>query len=521
MSETKKLVALMLIVVFSLSLVACNPSAVSEPDNSTASPTDEATDSVAATLGESTTTVSGKTENNENTEKTDEMQGNVSSDSFYSVERTTNKDGNATDEFIKSIEGFTLKILFPWEDIYDNKKVQKAAKASINEVEKLYGVQIKEKSQYNNYYENLASELAAGTCENHIYYAKSGNFASYFHNGYIADLTDGMKESGVDMYEPWYVSDAKGFLNIDGKQYGWIGYEENFTMPYCIIYNKKLLNKKGLRDPAKLAEDGKWTWDTLKTYAKAFDNDKKITGFYGGGINMFAAIAEQYDTKLSKVSKGTQPTTNVNDSKLVDALAEYGEWVSSDDAFCEIFSDKSEEYAKKQLSKGKIAMYYGAFEDIKALEDSSTAKNIGIAPFPTKDESNTYTNISTPEYVSFIPITHQADAAKILFIRNEYYRYNYQYASKNLLYKLETYLGDNDEVITNMADIWFGREGNTTQFCWTALCESNDARVTTESLLTDIESEILDAESAVNNKRNALTASYAELWKGHRITGNV
>ena len=65
------------------------------------------------------------------------------------IVRTTNKAGAASNKFIKSLKGFTLKILYPWENIYGNRKCLCIVEDSIENVEELYGVKIDEEGQFN------------------------------------------------------------------------------------------------------------------------------------------------------------------------------------------------------------------------------------------------------------------------------------------------------------------------------------------------------------------------------------
>ena len=530
MSKFAKIIALMMAVLFTLSLVACGGDAEDNNDPTTASTAQtETSDNVTTLSGETTTTVTTKKGDKKadktTTKKTTQNANLVDTSQGVSttgklIERTTNKAGNASDKFVKSLKGFTLKILYPWENIYGDKKCQASAEDSMKSVEDLYGVKITEEGQFNKYNENLASELSAKNCENHIYYAQGGYFPFYFQKGYISDLTPAMRESGVDFNDPWYISDAKGFLNIDGKQYGWIAYEDEYTMPSCIIYNKSLLNKKRLADPAKLAEQGKWTWDTLEKYAKKFANDKSVTGFVGGDVIMLDAIANQYGTSLTKVSRGASPATNITDSKVKSALTTLGEWTVGKNAWCETFSDKSWTYGKTQLAEGKVAMYFGKHDTIQNLKGSRVQKDMGIAPFPTKSGSKTYTGISEPQFIAFIPIVHQKIASKILFVRNEYYRYNYRYVARNFQYKWATYFGKNTEAISNAANIKFARNGNKIKFCWTTVCETGED-VSTESIIKEVTSGKSTAAQAISSKKNALTNAYKEVWSGHKITGNV
>ena len=535
MSKITKLLALMLAVVFALSLVACTGEKAPEPN--------ETTEPVVTEEGETTTTTkAGKKPNkNDKTDAQEDEGGEVVTTTkkrsdkeeaaLYDprhgtgalVVRTTNRAGAASSKFIKSLKGFTLKILYPWENIYGEKKCQVAAEDSIKSVEQLYGKKIVEEGQFNRYNENLASELAARNCENHIYFAQGGYFPSYFQKGYIADLTPAMRETGIDFNEPWYMSEAKGFLNIDGKQYGWTATEDEYMSPGMLLYNKRLLNTKRLQDPRKLAEQGKWTWDVLEKYARKFDNDKSVIGFGTvDNLSLFETIAMNYGTTLTKVSRGSQPTTNITNSKVESALTEYGSWTTGKNAWCDTFYGKSWSYGKTQFHEGKVAMIFGGHDTIQGLKGTSTQKDVDVVPFPTKKGSKTYKNLCGASFIAFIPSVHQNVASKALFVRNEYYRYNYRFIERNFQYKWESYFGKNKEAIAHSAEIKYSKNGNKAFITYTNVCESTDEGSTTSaSVINEVISGRSTAAQAISSKKNALIKSYADVWKGHIITGNV
>ena len=532
MSKFTKIIALMLAVLFTLSLVACGGDKDENKDPTTAPAAQtDASDNVTTLSGETTTTVStkkGDKKSGKTTTTTKKQNNNLVdtskgvSQTYGLIQRTTNRAGNASKKFVKSLKGFTLKILYPWENIYGDKKCQVAAEESIKEVENLYGVKIKEEGQFNKYNENLASELSAKNCDNHIYYAQGGFFPSYFQKGYISDLTPAMREAGIDFNDPWYMSEAKGFLNIDGKQYGWLATEDECQAPGMILYNKKLLNQKRLADPAKLAEQGKWTWDVLEKYAKKYDNDKSVVGFGAADtVGVFYVLAQQFGTSLVKLSRGSTPASNIADPKIKAALTEYADWTVGKNAWCETFVGKSWTYAKTQFQQGKVALFYGGHDAIQGLKGTSTQKDIGVAPFPTKKSSKTYTGVASASFIAFIPIVYQKDASKILFIRNEYYRYNYRFIQRNFQYKWQTYFGKNTEAITNAANIKFAKKGNKISFNWVTVCESSDAGITSSTIINEVISGKATAAQAIASKKNALIKAYNEVWSGHKVTGNV
>ena len=319
------------------------------------------------------------------------------------------------------------------------------------------------------------------------------------------------------------MSSAKGFFNIDGKQYGWMATEDEYMTPMFISYNTKLLNKKRLTDPAKLAKQGKWTWKTLETYAKKFANDKNVIGFgIADATTLFEQLADQYGTQLTNLSRGKAPTTNITNSKVKAALTELQSWTTGKNAWCDTFRGKTWSYGKTQFQNGKVAFFYGGHDAIQGLRGTSTQNDINIVPFPTKNGSKNYTNIAAASFVAFIPIVHQNKADKILFARNEYYRYTYRFVDRHFQYKWASYFGKNTTAIKNASDIKYAKNGNKIKFSWLNVCESNDEGSTkTSDIVEAVISNEQTPAQAITSKKNALAKSYSQVWDGHKITGNV
>lgn len=517
MSRVKQILALILVSCFALTLVACggDDSAKNNANKTTTKTTMAAVAVEQSTTaeGQTTTTAGGKVDGKTTTTTKAQSVKKVP-DLRDKVARTKSPSSSLT----KSLKGFTLKILYPWENIYGNRKCQTYAEQAIKAVQDQYGCKISEKGQFAKYSDSLSAEFAANKFENHIYYAYNTDFASYFSKGYLADLRTAMVETGTTFTERWYISEARNFLNIDGKQYGWIAAEDEYTLPYCIIYNSKLLKQKNLADPAELAAKGQWTWDKLEEYAKKFKNDAN-TGFYCGNSTMLlTAIANQYGTTLTKVAKGAQPTTNINDTKVKTALDTLRTWTVGNGAWATPSIGNQWTAAKNALREGKVAMFYGTHDHIKELASASDNSIYGIAPFPNKTASKSYTGVSVPQFIGIIPKKWSSDASKILFIRDEYYRQNDVYTDRNFQYKWETYLGD-QEAIDNAADIKYARAGNKIIFDWTSICETGKTQ--TGTIIGQVVNGSKTAAQAISANKNALVSAYKKVWDGHKTTGNV
>ena len=167
MSRVKQILALILVSCFALTLVACGGDDAKKTDTTTAKPTNAAVAVGQSTTaeGETTTTAGGKVNNKKTTTTTKRQNVKKVPDLRNRVARTK----SPASSFTKSLKGFTLKILYPWENIYGNRKCQTYAEKAIAAVEKQYGVKISEKGQFARYSDSLSAEFAANKFDNHIY----------------------------------------------------------------------------------------------------------------------------------------------------------------------------------------------------------------------------------------------------------------------------------------------------------------------------------------------------------------
>ena len=77
------------------------------------------------------------------------------------------------------------------------------------------------------------------------------------------------------------------------------------------------------------------------------------------------------------------------------------------------FAGQDWTYAKTQFAKGNIAMCYGFHDTIQQF--TGYDGNFGVAPFPSKTGTTSYTNVAIPQFINFIPSQYQKEADKILF----------------------------------------------------------------------------------------------------------
>ncbi|MBQ2390484.1 MAG: extracellular solute-binding protein, partial [Clostridia bacterium] len=265
MKKLTRVMAIVLALLCALALVSCGGDSETTADvTTTVATTQKQDETVVTTTGNTTGTVSSVTNttvSNKDTKEPTNKPGVAKIDDL--ITRTKNASGNATDAFVNSLKGYNLTIMYPWEQKKPGSTIGDSLEYCREEVEKEFGVTLTEDGYFSGYNEALTASLTARNAKAQVYMLQNFNFVSYFSNGYITDLTAAMKTAGVDFNEPWYIQDAQAFLNIDYRQYGWIAFSGTYTFPYCIIYNQEYIKNARLTDPAELAEQGKWTWDTL------------------------------------------------------------------------------------------------------------------------------------------------------------------------------------------------------------------------------------------------------------------
>ena len=524
MKFIKSAVAALMALSCMLAFVACGDNeaentATTAPASTSATVEQTSVQSTTAATSATKKADSATTQKNNQTQKVSKVE--------ELIKRTKNSRGNPSDAFVNSLKGYNMTVYYPWtpESKGDVAEKKKSALDSIAAVEKEFGVTIKEDGKFDNYNETLTAKLTANNKKDlaQVYQLQYFNYASYFKNNYMCDLTVAMAKSGVDFKEPWYVRDANAFFNVNNKQFAWIATDAEYVFPNSIIvYNKTLIKNKKLTDPVVLAQQGKWTWDTIIKYANKLNDDSKgITGFGSVAVlNMVEQMLEQKGTALVNVKKGQSPTSNIANQTVKDTLSTLYAWCKKGGP-CNTFANHDWTYGKTQFAAGKVAIMVGGHDLIQTLKtNKKTTDEFGLVQFPTPTGTKKYVNTSAPHFAVFIPSAWKDDAAKILFLRNEMYRQNYRYAQRNFTYQWNKYFQDNDtlEYACNMK---YARGNNSTKFCWTTVCEKSGEPGASTVINEVLNSSSNNVASAVAKNKDRIDKAYKAMWDGFKITGNV
>lgn len=527
MKMFKSIAAAVLICAMLAAFAACGPD--NDVQSTTAASTTAQQTSVnTATTAAESTTVAKST--NSTTKKADKIKV---SDVMELISRTRNSRGNPSDSFINSLKGFELNVYYPWAPYKDGvNEIKSSMTDSEKAVENEFGVKINIDGKFESYNETLTAKLAASSKDlNQVYMVQNFNFASYFKNNYLADLTVAMAKSGVTFKEPWYIQSASEFFNINNKRFAWIAFDADYTFPYCIVYNRTHIKNARLTDPVELAKNGKWTWDTLVKYAQKLNGkNNNAAGFATiGAQEMLENMCMQKGTSLVKVKKGASPTSNLSDQTVKDCMSTLYSWCKEkgSNTICHTYSNQDWTYTKTQFVKGKVSMVYGFHDTIQLLAQKKISDEFAVVQFPAPTASKKYTNMAIPQFAVFIPsvFTNTAkygkDAvAKILFLRNEMYRYNYRYSQRNLSYLWSKYFTSND-TIDYACNMKYARGNNNTVFSWLSVCEASDSSTTSSVISEVLKSSSNSVQSTITKRKDALDKAYKSIWDGYKITGNV
>lgn len=432
------------------------------------------------------------------------------------IARTTNKKGDASESFVKSLKGFELNILQAWE-LPKSGIIADDDAWSISQVEKEYGVKINNDGFFAGYNEKLAVDLGANNVKAQICMVQDFNFASYFKNGYIADLSGGMAKSGVDFKEPWYNQDARMVLNISNKQYGFIAYGAEYTFPMGILYNRSIIKRSKLADPLELVKRGQWTWDILLEYSQRLSKGGKIGfGTSRGATIMIESILAQKGSSLINIKTGTKPTSNLDNQTVKNSIDVIYKWLK-DGKYCTTFKGQDWTYPKVEFAKGNIVMLYASHDELK--REQKTTDDIGFVPFPNEKSRKTYVNTANPQFIWIMPKQHENIAAKVLFVRNELFRQQYRFVQRDFEAKWATYFSNKKDALELATNMMYSRGNHTTVYNWMTVCENQDKNVKTSTVIDSIMEGKDTISSSISKYNKLLTRYYNEMWDGYTITG--
>ncbi|OJU14376.1 MAG: hypothetical protein BGN88_11710 [Clostridiales bacterium 43-6] len=351
--------------------------------------------------------------------------------------------------FLDSVKGFTLNIKNPWNGAAPGTKIYEKVNTAKRTVENKYTCIINETGLASNYDQAVTASLAAGRPIGHVLKVFSYNYNSYLKNNYFARLNVPMSASRVTLKEPWYNKDTRKYFNINNAQYSWVGSGGD---PNVIVYNKTMLQRNNLVDPLTLVQNGTWTFDKLKEYSVALKSSSRNGFESSSALDTLTALVNNNGGRLYKIDSNDVLKTNYNDPRSLDGM-QYFYDRSKDGSFS--FPADTWDQAYRDFANKKTAMLHGAGY-FQMVLPSNFGDQIGIVPFPKSQNVEQYSADSNIDFIDFIPSAFQADAAKILFIQNEYSKEMHQYKDELFEDNYSSLLGKDSPSFQMYKDMVYG-----------------------------------------------------------------
>ena len=526
MRYTKRIAALVLALAMVVPLAACNKAEENE--------TGAEVTTVAATEAEDQTQAASETaaEGTQagSSSSASASGGDIDTDDPNKIYDLENDSNMPDDAFIASLRGTTVKILQPWYVEGPTSPIYRYYNDSETTLEKRYGVTIEEKQgTFSSYNTDVKAAIENKKTAEQVYQMQDFYFATFVQGGYMKSLTTAMRKAGVTFTEPWYIQEATAYGNINGNQYAWMSFDAEYAMPYIIAYNTRFIKEQKLEDPAQLAKNGQWTWAKMEEYANKLKTGSRAGLATVSANALLSSMVSSAGGSIVTVQRGQTAKTNIKSTLAIDCLSQLESWAKN--GVLTYNKGESWQIPKEKFAKGEIAMLFCSHDALKENQSSTYAKNyVGIAPFPNRTASKTYHSVQGLNFMTFIPNTVSDDeAAKILFIRDQLYRYNYRYRNVTFNYLYSNYNLDTegDADALNMArDLKYGLNGFNKTIDPSAILEydatpADGSPILGTKIVVPVLAQEKTAAQAISENGDALQTSYNRTSQNMKLTGRI
>lgn len=164
-----------------------------------------------------------------------------------------------------------VKLAFSIWGSDDHKKMYQELAAKFKETHPNVSVEV-QTIPFNDYQQKLSIMLSSRTAPD-IGWLSDTMIPQFLHSGQLADVS-AIQSDAAYAYGDIFPLTLQPLMK-DGKLYG-VPFS---TPPTMIFYNKTMFEKKGLKTPAQLVQEGKWNYDEMLRSAKALTDPSQ--GVYG------------------------------------------------------------------------------------------------------------------------------------------------------------------------------------------------------------------------------------------------
>ncbi len=305
-------------------------------------------------------------------------------------------------------------------------RVNEAVQERNRLVEELLNIEIKEmyvfdpRRKNGEFANTVRQAVAAGFAEFDVVVPCIYDGATLAAGGFLYDLNGDIPY--LDMTQPWWEQTFNEELTVNDKLYftiGDIGLINKATSA-ALMFNKRLLQEYGLKNPYDLVRDMKWTMDEAFTMVKSIsvdeDQDGKITwrdsmGWSGQLDDMWALFYASGE-KIAKAGADGYPQLSMYNARSVDVIEKMislvqdkEHYISANDYFHE--AQWPTELTIKPFLEGRCLFFSGgvsATDGLRNMED-----DFGILPLPMFSETQDryYTLINPWVGTCFgVPVSH-------------------------------------------------------------------------------------------------------------------
>lgn len=242
----------------------------------------------------------------------------------------------------------------------------------VQEFAALKGIEITtefETITFAEYTTKLSLELQGSSAPD-VYWVLENTAPAFVSSGYMADLTDALKEYDYDDFS----SQAMGLWVKDGRVYG-VPFSNS---PFFVLYNEDLFKAAGCPTPSEMVQDGTWTWENFRKVSKQIKDATGVYGFQtvdGGGYDVrilhnLIPIIRAYGGD----AWDDEGNILINSKESVEAVELFHNMLYKDGSVVPP-GDQSDFYS------GAAAMTVGQVSRVSKLAEGSF--NWGMAPMPS------------------------------------------------------------------------------------------------------------------------------------------
>lgn len=328
----KKLLAMCLATVMSLSLVACGG-------------------------GQKNDSNGGGTDNTSSAAPSTTSTGTPGED--------TNTDNSTTSDVKLTVSIWDTNQQAGLQEILNDFTAQTGVKAEIQVI------------TWDEYWTMLEAAATGGSLPD-VFWMHSNESQRYMENGLLLDLSD--KITGSDKIDiTKYPQDIVDLYSFDSKQYA----IPKDIDTIALWYNKTLFDEAGVKYP-----DENWTWDDFYKAAKKLTNKDK--GIYGTAWNTTNNQDGFYNIIYNfggKVISDDKKTSGFDDPKTIEAMEYVGKFI--DEGIAPDLQTISENKSNVLFEAGKVAMItQGSWMIPEFAQNEYANENCDVAVLPkTKDGS--------------------------------------------------------------------------------------------------------------------------------------